>query len=150
MSGRFKGWGAVAVITLIVGAVFFLLTGKPDSPWKAATVSYDPRCGQDCEKLGSTSLTHLGDISLYVQPKVDDAIAQWGDCLDSVTQCVENKDMTAGHIISCVDKSICPKACKVAFSTESGDAKQVNEALDAFERVFINDDALCLPGGENR
>jgi len=95
-------------------------------------------------------LTHFGDISLYVQPDVDDAIAQWGDCLDSVTRCIEDRGLTSSNIVACVGESICPDTCKTTFSTEARGVSQVGAALDAFERVFINDGAACLPEGGNR
>jgi hypothetical protein len=150
MSRRVTGWIGAGLVVLFVITGLFLLIGKSETPWTPATVSYDPQCKKGCKELRSTSLTHLGNISLYVQPKVDDAIAQWGDCLDSVTQCIEDRGLTGPDIIACVEKSICPQACKVAFSAQARDAIQVNEALDAFERVFINDGGVCLPGGGNR
>jgi len=150
MNRKFTIRAGIGIFILFFLIGILLLTKEPETPWKPTTVAYDPGCKKGCEELSSTSLTHLGDISIYVQPNVDDAIAQWGDCLDSVTQCVEDKDLTRVNIAACVKESICPNACKVAFATEVRGANQVAEALDAFEQVFINDNTVCLPKEGNR
>lgn len=150
MNSWFKNkWLWVSVILFLLIGLFLLLQ-KPANPWKSATVAYDPECREGCEELGSVSLTHLGNVTVYVQPKVDDAIAQWGDCLDSVTQCVENRDLTRDNIVTCVGVSICPSECKTVFSKKTQNTTQVDEIFDAFEQVFINDNAVCLPGESNR
>lgn len=134
---------AAAILIAILGAAYFVLF-KDSSPWKKGTVAYDPTCKADCQKLSDRIFPHVGPIKLQVQPKLDDEIAQWGDCLQSVASCLyadraaPNRDVKA-----CVASAACPQSCKDRYVNAVGAETDVNKLLDAFEAVFVNQGAPC-------
>lgn len=121
--------------------------------WQPTTTPYDPSCSEGCEELAiREGGTHgMSGMRLLYNPRVDDPIAQWSDCVISITLCFEaevddsmdQREMDDVMKV-CVQKSPCPNRCKEAFQAkvESLSFLSVDEEL---ENVFVGEQALCLP-----
>lgn len=132
----------------IVLAVTYALNGCPDPParldvWHPATVPFDPECLSGCIELERTApLGHSeAQIRLRINPDVDDPIAQWGDCLESVIACFERD----GALGPCVEQATCPTECKALFRERAANAANEDARVDAFEAVLVDSDAPCRP-----
>jgi hypothetical protein len=120
--------------------------------WRPGDHPYKPACtAGDCKTLGPIA-ADSGDggkpmAVLGYDPAVDDEIAQWGDCLQSVTVCVE---ATAGPpetvLGPCVERAACPAACKSHFAGRTAGLKG-RALLDAYLAIFAGDDGYCTPRG---
>lgn len=121
--------------------------------WQPTTTPYDPSCSEGCEELAvREGGTHgMSGMRLLYNPKVDDPIAQWSDCVMSITLCFEaeaddNMDQREMDDVLkiCVQKSHCPSRCKDTFraKVEGLGFLTVDEEL---ENVFVGEQALCLP-----
>jgi hypothetical protein len=125
-----------------------VVTARPDaSPWRQTTTPYDPACSTGCKEIKHVRDHHGADLHMRVNPNVDDAIAQWGDCLQSFTDCV-GKDTTA--IAQCVARSACPAPCRAAFASQAAGEGDPRRLLDIFESVFVRDGAMCRPAAPRR
>lgn len=153
------------LIVLIVAAAivwwFFMRDNRPDV-WEEATVPYTEDA---CEEEGNCELhvralgghgSHTGEglFEFYYDPDIDDPIAQWGDCLDSVFTCI-NVAMEAGAetgdepdrvalINGCVAEAACPGECKDRFTSRArGRDFEGLEAL--FFEMFVDERGYCVP-----
>lgn len=121
--------------------------------WQPTTTPYDPSCSEGCEELAirEGSAHGMSGMRLLYNPKVDDPIAQWSDCVMSITLCFEAE---AGDSMDqremddvlkvCVQKSQCPFRCKDAFRAKVEGISQWT-VDDELENVFVGEQALCLP-----
>lgn len=121
--------------------------------WKPTTTPYDPACNDGCVELAVREGDGHGVYGgrLLYDPKVDDSIAQWSDCVMSITLCFEQEagdDMGQGEMDDvlkvCVQKSQCPRRCKDAFRAKVEGISQWT-VDDELENVFVGEQALCLP-----
>lgn len=155
--------GALVVVLGLAGlAVLFaasLLDRPPDDLWAAATYMPDPECeagSPDCPVLIEPfPVGHGGDASdtavtmLAVSyPRLDDPIAQWGQCMDTVLTCLapaqyESDAERAGRLRSCVAEAACPQACRDRFASRAGE--DLASAHAAFLEIFVEEDAWCAP-----
>ena len=110
--------------------------------WKATTVPYDTPCGEHCEVVNEVKLAHFGlEVAIVHDPKVDDALSQWGTCLDSIFSCFkETQDLKA-----CAAESTCPDPCKEQLATALADVDIVEAQVAALDAVMIDDGAVCRP-----
>jgi len=140
-----KRSGIVIAIFIVIVIISGQLKEDVFNPWQPATVTYDPSCsGDKCKPAGAVSLGHFGDVEFAIQPDVDDAIAQWGDCLDSLMACMK-KDGKPGD---CVDRSICPQPCKQRYHESTPDDVEFLAGLDAIETLFVKNGAACRATAE--
>tara|TARA_R110002096_G_scaffold51665_8_gene135041 strand:+ start:1115 stop:1639 length:525 start_codon:yes stop_codon:yes gene_type:complete len=148
--------GAAAVVLLVILAliVFRPFVERPPADlWQAATTQFDPDCGDACRVVldeRPTGHGGSGDASMVMltDPRLDDAIAQWGDCLDSVISCLDpeapgQSGPSASQLRQCVANSSCPAACRDRFAERS--AGDLEAAAAAFETLFLVEDAWCAP-----
>lgn len=157
LAGLRQRWLRVAsvafVLLIIVGAAvwWFVIPHKLDV-WKPATVAYTANCGPDCKTLRPIAPGHGGSVPqdarniprLEYNPKVDDAVAQWGDCLQSIMVCVEKQSRNnAPAVNACVAQAMCPQACKDRFQSKTGQSIQVVQK--ALFGTFVSKDAVCRP-----
>lgn len=138
----------------VLAAFWFLFIRTPyGDVWAKTTVPYDPTCQSGCtavNQLDGGQSHGASEIAVFVNPDVDDPIAQWGDCLQSIFTCVEAQsdpfqpgDQKASTVKSCVAASSCPAACIERFSRRStGGAADVEAALDD---IFIDKAGWCVP-----
>lgn len=154
-----RGFVAIVIILLIltVAAIAWWLArdidGPPPDLWAETTHAYDPDCSEECpEIMPSRPIGHGGSdgltFSMRTDPRVDDPVAQWGMCMDSVVSCLgteppESLDERAENIRTCVAQSTCPDACKSRFAEQAG--QSLEEVAAAFETLFLEDEAWCLP-----
>jgi len=125
-------------------ALLLVLLGCNDAePWAETTTPFDPDCAR-CEPLGSGHFGHGGDVLVMIDPSVDDPPVQWSNCVRSLIDCVSaSEDARA-----CVEEATtCPAVCEKAFRKEAKkiDDDDLEGLLDAMERVFIDDGAVCGP-----
>ena len=151
------------ILALAMGLLIVLAAGwwwssrdtdpRPDNVWAETTHPFDPDCEADCPQIMEPRpIGHGGDngltFSMRTDPLLDDAVAQWGMCMDSVFTCVglelpEAADERADLIRQCVAHSSCPDECKSHFAEQaSGDLESV---AAAFESNFIEETAWCSP-----
>ena len=115
--------------------------------WRPTTVPWDPECRSGCVEVARTvPLAHSGaELRFRMNPAVDDPIAQWGDCLESVLSCLERD---GGRLAPCIDDAACPAECKAVFRTRAAGAADEDARADAFEAVFVDRAAPCRPADE--
>lgn len=132
-------------LVLVAGASFAACSDNDPRPgdtvWKPTTAAYDPDCETGCETLRSGEGPHGGEVRVSFNPAVDDPIAQWGDCLESFRSCVA----VGGGAVACSQQSECPESCKQNFQGRASVLSDLGEQLDAFEAVYISENAPCLP-----
>ncbi len=130
---------------------FFYVKPAGSNLWAATTISYDPTCAENCERAGSLGSNHGSpEIDLLYNPYVDDSVAQWGDCLQSIFVCVSEGTQPdfsqiekASLARTCVQNSTCPAPCRERYALKA--AKSPEVARQAFDDVFVNEDAWCRP-----
>lgn len=119
-------------------------TAAPDTGWDVwapTTHPYDPAC-EGCQQVGVVAMGHLGGaVTLRFDPLVDDPVAQWGDCVESLLVCLEG----GGDPLSCGDSADCPAACKAAFQAQVTGISDVEGQVGALEAVYIVPGAPCRP-----
>ena len=131
---------------VLLGGLFILLwlfwPQKPN-PWQPTTQSYKANCGADCAILTNVIPGHKGNaMPLVYDPKIDDATAQWGDCLEDVMQCVHKTK----SFKKCVNfNTSCPTICVEKFESKAKNVTEFKQQRKIFENIFIDDNALCLP-----
>jgi len=113
------------------------------SPWRPTTVPFDPECKTGCQEVMHVRDAHGADMTFMYNPKVDDAVAQWGDCVHSMLTCL-NDGKT--DLLECVGKSACPEPCRRRFLDRVGGERDPLRVLGVFEAVFIVKGAECGPG----
>jgi len=109
--------------------------------WAPTTVAYDPSCASGCEVVEEGDYGHIGELRLLVNPDVDDPIAQWGDCIESFTVCIDN-GMDAR---SCSEGSVCPDECRAEYEGRLVGLSGLEAELRAFQAVYVDEGAPCLP-----
>jgi hypothetical protein len=118
--------------------------GQPDV-WNSAVRNVPPTCNEQCVELAKLPVAHgAGDaqVDILFDPRMDDPITRWGDCLGDFMRCW----LRDGSPAECVARSNCPQACKNMYASRTGGDANIERQLAAFEAVFINnDDAVCLP-----
>ncbi len=122
-------------------------SNKP-SPWQATTKAFDPDCS-DCPvviEYSAQESAHGSSIQIKYDPTVDDEVAQWGNCVIQVLQCIEN----SSDLRPCIAIPECPASCQTAYQEAGGDSADLASQFDAFEAVFTDDDAPCLPATEGQ
>jgi len=113
-------------------------------PWQRASVAYDASCTGGCEDLGELALGEVGDYQAKINRAVDDDVAQWGDCLQSVLSCID----AGGGVSSCVAASACPENCRTSYARQTLGQTDEDALLDAFEILFIEAGGECVPDQE--
>jgi hypothetical protein len=111
--------------------------------WQPTTVPFDPECKSGCQdELIGTKLAHgFDEAHLQWNPAVDDAVAQWGDCLASMLRCFrEQHDVRA-----CAAEGDCPTQCKALFTERAPAGADDRALLRVLDGVYVNDDAPCRP-----
>ena len=143
-------YGLIALLALIVLISWFSGDAPPETPgpseltpaWSPTTEAFSLDCGNDCQTVRAEQQGRHGvQIPLVYNPAVDDPVAQWGDCVASVIQCVETDQAPA----SCIRNSACPANCLAALEQQVPDDANEQAALDAFEALFIRPGASCRP-----
>ena len=155
---------AIIVLVLIAASIaLYWYVNRDTRPdvWENATVPYsEEACEEEgaCEIYsrsmgGHGSHDEGGLFEFSYNPAIDDEIAQWGDCLDSVFTCI-NEGMAAAEaggevdpaslINGCVAQSQCPGECKDRFASRA--AGRSFERLEAiFFEMFVDDRGYCVP-----
>ena len=141
----------VAALVTAIYLNFFYVKPAGSNLWTTTTVPYDSTCKENCEVAGSLGNNHGSpEIDLLYNPNVDDSVAQWGDCLQSVFVCVSagNKPNIsqiekAGLARVCVQNSTCPAPCRERYGLKAANSPEA--ARQAFDDVFVNEDAWCRP-----
>ncbi len=151
---RKRKWLVVFLLLVVLSALLFwlLLDRRPGiNAWEQTTVPYDSECAEDCKEVGELGEFHgLDGAILRYNPAVDDPIAQWGDCMESILACMDagadgatSPEAKAALVNNCVAQSTCPKTCINRFARLTS---QKQEDVDAaFTDVFVGDRAWCLP-----
>ncbi len=152
---RLIAGAAVIVLLAILALIMFrpFAESPPADLWQAATTQFDPDCSDECRVVldeRPTGHGGSGDASMMMltDPRLDDAIAQWGDCLDTVISCLDPEapgqtGPSAAQLRQCVARSTCPAACRERFASRS--AGDLEAAAAAFETLFLVEDAWCAP-----
>jgi hypothetical protein len=116
--------------------------GAPtDDRWAPTTTPYDPTCASGCEVIEQGDFGHIGELTLLVNPNVDDPVAQWGDCIDSFRLCIEK----GTDARACSERSDCPESCRADYQDRIDGVNELEAQLEAFQAVFIDVGAPCLP-----
>jgi len=146
---------AVVVLLLILALIIFrpFADRPPADLWQPATTQFDPDCAEDCRVVLTPRPTGHGGtgeatMEMITDPRLDDAIAQWGDCVDTVYACLsvdepEGDALRATHLRQCVASSACPAPCRERYSTRS--AGDLDAAAAAFATLFLQEDSWCAP-----
>ncbi len=113
------------------------------SIWRPTTVPFDPECRKDCREVKHVRDAHGADMTFLYNPKVDDALAQWGDCVHSILTCLVKPET---DLPGCVGKSACPEQCRARFLDRIGGERDPRRILGILESVFIVRGADCGPG----
>lgn len=119
--------------------------------WEPTSVAYDASCQVNCKDVRFISTGHNvrapleGELPVIsYNPDVDDPIAQWGDCLDSIMRCVRDQPRNLGPAVNtCVRQSQCPAKCVRRFLSDTGPS--IEQAERALFTVFVRPDAVCRP-----
>lgn len=156
----FAGLAVLLAVSAIMTGLFLYFqhtNAPPDDLWAEATYTVDPDCDPESAEcyilLPPVPAGHGSDgtgpsISLVAYPDLDDPIAQWGRCMDTVFACLGPPDAAspaerAGRLRACVAAAECPQACLDRYAAQAdGD---LNAAVNAFERIFVAEDAWCAP-----
>jgi len=149
--------GGILLLSLVAFFVFISkdksrteIVKEPEiqSPWKPTSHAFDPnRCNDGkCDEMIRLPMIGTTGLSIMVDPKIDGEVAQWSDCLASITQCVDNKDaFEVNGFHECVNQSGCPARCKDGFNHQTQHAQNMKEMMAAFDAYFIEDGGTCTP-----
>jgi len=152
---------AAAAILTIVLIVVFLPKGpvsiekqkkqnfaEIQGPWRQSHHPFDPkRClaGKCKEMLRLPPIANQG-VSIKVDPEIDDEVAQWSDCLASITQCADQLNvLTVQGFHKCVSQSVCPVSCKQGFGRKVRHVQDINGMLAEFNAYFVDEGGACVP-----
>ena len=135
------------LVLALVGLLGWWLWSPARSVWQPATQSYAPeRCSEGgCEPVLEIPFTADQSVNLTYDPGVDDAVAQWADCLEVVVSCIEKTDGAAAAYPRCVAESSCPAPCRTAFAKRTRGLADKEQMIAALEAVFLAPDAMCNP-----
>ncbi len=155
----------VAFALLLAALAAYLYLGRDirADVWQEATVPYDESaCDEEgeCEVFATSAAGHGSHdpedaIEFFYNPDIDDAIAQWGDCIGAVFVCIETNMQQAGEgggepdrasiINTCVaEAEDCPNECKAHFASQArGLDFDAMEAL--FFATFVEERGYCVP-----
>ncbi len=144
----------VVVITAFFLFLVYLLV--PPNVWEETTVPFDPECLENCESVGTIGGSHGTEgAEFMINRTVDDDIAQWGDCLESIFICISLGEDPNGSmeektdlVRECIAASACPEECTSRYARKSSSSPEA--AQQAFFDVFIGDNAWCLPKGDKQ
>lgn len=123
-------------------------SGNTQSPWQPTTKAFDPACS-NCPvviEYSAQESAHGSSIQIKYDPSVDDEVAQWGNCVIRVMQCIEDSD----DLRPCVAIPACPASCQTVYGEAGGTSADLALQFDAFEAAFTDDDAPCLPATEGQ
>ena len=141
--------GVVACFSLFAYGAFDL--SRPDH-WKPGDQPYHADCTPTgCIKLGPVGAPG-GDGSkaiavLGYDPKINDRIAQWADCLQSVQICTDAHAGAPEQVLpACVQQSQCPADCKDHFRVTSAGLTG-KPLLKAYLAMFSDKGGYCTPRG---
>jgi len=149
---RFMFVGSIALLLIVIAFTLLskdeTVTPETPSPWQPTTVPYDSKCEGECQKnileIAEIETAHLRGVKIAVRPDINDAIAQLGDCLDSIMDCVdESGDVTQTTI--CVAQSQCPTSCKEAYAKQFNSNMSARQQLEGLDSIFLADSAICAP-----
>lgn len=147
--------GLLSLLLLVgAGGIFawgYFDLGRPDH-WTPGDTPYHLDCRSNCVKMGpigapdgppgATPVAVLG-----YDPKINDRIAQWGDCLQSVSNCAYSREGPPEAVLPvCVQQSQCPAACKQRFASTVAGLKG-KPLVDAYLEMFSGKDGYCTPRG---
>jgi len=133
----------VPVILALILVFVALLWPRTPNPWQPTTEAYKVDCGAECSVISSVTPGHKGSaLPLIYNPKVNDEIAQWGDCIETVMKCVRQ----ANTFKECVDEDVsCPAICVEKFQSKVQNITNPKRQRKIFESIFIDDGGLCVP-----
>ncbi|MFY0638458.1 hypothetical protein [Maricaulis maris] len=157
--------GPALILVVLTGlfalAAWWLLSsrdGPPADLWADGSYVADPDCvagSSECPVfLESRPVGHgntsEGDLALTAvhYPGLDDPIAQWGRCMDSVLTCLApasqgTPDEKANALRACVAEAECPQACRDRFADRADDT--LEGATAEFDAIFVAEEAWCAP-----
>ncbi len=117
------------------------------SPWRAATVPFDPECKTGCREIVHVRDNHGADVVFRYNPKVDDAVAQWGDCIHSMLTCLLDESR---EVAPCVTEAACPEGCRTGFLERTAGEGDRRRLVSIFETMFVNEGGECVPVGQGK
>jgi len=142
------GLAAASSVAILLMGWWMLRSHQPESPWKPTTVPYDSKCEGEClknlQELADIETSHLMGVKIVVRPDVNDAIAQLGDCLDSISGCIDSKG-DPSQTATCVSKSQCPKPCRDDYAKRFNGGMSAEQQMNGVEAIFLADNAICAP-----
>lgn len=113
--------------------------------WRATTTPYPPACDNGaCTSLHQVNLAHVDEtVDIRFDPRVDDPVAQWADCLQQVFDCVKADGPTRFSI--CVTgATLCPTTCRQRYtSTLAGGEGDLTREKTAFKAVYLDHSSSC-------
>jgi len=151
-----------AALFMLAAIVVWWFMSSRDAPpadlWADGNYVADPDCVagtaecpvfMEARPVGHGSPTD-GDLVLTAvhYPGLDDPIAQWGQCMDSVLTCLApaseaTPEEKAGRLRACVAQAECPQACRDRFADRAGTA--LESAMAEFDAIFVAEEAWCAP-----
>lgn len=109
-----------------------------DDPWHRPGPDHQAECTDQCVPVLEGTAEHI-DFTIYGNPADDSPRAQWGKCFVQVMACWE----PGVNLAACsVAADRCPAPCVDEFKRLGGEQGE-NPAFDAFNRVYMDDDAPC-------
>ena len=132
------------VLLGLIGLVIILTIWPADNPsvWKESKNTYQPDCGENCQHIAQVHPGHRGTtLQLLYNPEIDDAVAQWSDCISTVMSCWKEGETFA----QCVQTASCPQGCKENFYENIGSNTDPKKQRETFEALFIHEGGMCVP-----
>jgi hypothetical protein len=142
LSGRITLGFLCLLILAGAGLLYYHYLAFPN-PWKPVTNPHDPECKTGCVEFKQVRIPHGPRVKVYARPGTDDETAQWGDCLRSITSCVDSKG--TGSLRQCVADSNCPLPCKSEFMAKAAAARDAESLFEILDKTFVQPGAFCLP-----
>ena len=94
--------------------------------------------------LGHGTAAHTGvELEVVYNPAIDDPLAQWGDCMDSVLGCLKSGDDF--DLPGCTAQSICPESCRSEYARRVEGVADKTTLVRTFQALFITKGAPCMP-----
>lgn len=109
--------------------------------WEPTTVPYDPSCSSGCVVVEEGNFGHFGELEVLADLDVDDPIAQWGDCIESFTSCIDS----GMDPQTCSEGSVCPEDCRADYEERIVGLSDLRAQLLQFQAVYVDVGAPCLP-----
>jgi hypothetical protein len=135
--------GRFSRIILIAGLSSLMAACQPSAPDDPSPTAEPPPCRDDpeCEPVGAYTSDDPDGFAVYLSAERNAAIVEWAQCLDDARACFEQ----GGDIPACMESSRCEARCLEDFRQRVDGSVSLTGQLDAFESVFVNDDAMCRP-----